>query len=120
MNAFVMKNIAVRAILALSFGAAVLNAAVGDVTPLSRSEFGQVETVLSKLLKGKPTLLSGTKQEVDGGWRVNCVANVGSGGSYEFVVVTEKTLTLGYIDSQKPHVAPATKAPETKGAATKK
>jgi hypothetical protein len=60
------------------------------------------KAVLAKNLKGKPTVQSGTKQEIDGGWKFNVVANVGPGGAFDLVVMTEKSMTLGYIESQTP------------------
>lgn len=93
------------AISSLSLG--LLQAAPGDVTPLNKAELGRVEAVLAKNLKGKPTVQSGTKQEIDGGWKFNVVANVGSGGAFDLVVMTEKSMTLGYIESQTPKSVPA-------------
>ena len=120
MHALTMKSIMVRCLFTIAVSTGVLRAAAGDVTPLSRSEIRQVETVLTKNLKGKPTVQSGTKQEVDGGWKISCVATIGSGGAYDLVVMTEKSLTLGYIDSQKPHMeSAAAKAPAAKGVGKK-
>lgn len=86
----------------IALGAGSLSAAVGDVTPLNRADLTKVDAILTKLLKGKPTTLSGTKEELDAGWRIACTASVGSGGNYDFVVKAEKTMTLGYIETQKP------------------
>lgn len=102
MGAVISKHIVKRYILAFALSAGLLHAAVGDVTPLSRADISQVEAVLTKNLKGKPSVQSGTKQEVDGGWKINCTATVGSGGTYDLVVMAEKSMTLGYIESQKP------------------
>lgn len=115
-----MKNLPIRLsvarwLVALVLGIGVLHAA-SDPAPLSKADLAKVEAVLTKNLKGKPTVLSGTKQEVDGGWKINCVANVGSGGAFEFVVMTEPNMTLGYIDSQKPKTeAPVAKPAPAKG-----
>jgi hypothetical protein len=117
MNAVATKRIVARCLLAFCLLAGLLNAAVGDVSPLSRADIGQVEAVLTKNLKGKPTVQSGTKQEVDGGWKITCVATVGSGGDYDLVVMTEKSMVLGYIESQKPRAESTQAAP--RGAETK-
>jgi hypothetical protein len=113
-----MKNLPIRlsvvrwlAAFALCLG--IVHAA-GEPTPLSKAELSKVEAVLTKNLKGKPTLQGGTKQQVDGGWKINCVASVGSGGTFEFVVMTELTMTLGYIDNQKPKVEEAAAKPAAK------
>ena len=59
------------------------------------------------VLKGKPVVHGGRKQEGNGGWKINCRAAVGSGGDFQFVVMTERSLTLGYVESQKTSVEPA-------------
>jgi hypothetical protein len=82
--------------------AGTANAKVGDVTPLSRADLGRVEAMLVKAFKGKPTLQGGTKEELEDGWRVNCVAEIGSGGVFDLVVMAEKTMTLGYVEKQMP------------------
>src|SRR5688572_17232404 len=115
------SSVLARYLLAFGLLAGVLNAAVGEVTPLSRAELTKVEAMLAKNLKGKPTIKSGQKEELDGGWKITCVAEVGSGGEFELVLNAEKSLTLGSIVSQNPSkTASATKAPATKAPAPKK
>jgi hypothetical protein len=113
MNTVPKNKIVAGSVLAFLLSAGFLNAAVGDVSPLSRAEIGQVEAVLTKNLKGKPSVQNGTKQELDNGWKINCVATVGSGGDFELVVMTEKSMTLGYIESQKPKAVTTQGAPKT-------
>jgi invasion protein IalB len=96
------NTLVARLLVMLALATGALHAAAAESAPLSRADIGKLDTVLTKLLKGKPAVQSGTKQEVEGGWRFNCLATVGSGGLYELVVLTEKTMTLGYIESQKP------------------
>ena len=79
-----------------------LRAAIGEVTPLSRAELTKVEAMLVKALKGKPTVKSGEKEELDGGWKITCVADVGSGGEFVLVVNSEKSMTLCTVVSQNP------------------
>jgi hypothetical protein len=103
-----MKNLPIRLsvvrwLAAFTLCLGIVHAAA-DPAPLSKAELTKIEAVLTKNLKGKPTLQGGTKQPVDGGWKINCVASVGSGGTFDFVVMTEPTITLGYIESQKPKV----------------
>ena len=102
MNTITKNSPVMYWLLALALSVGIMHAASGGVSPLGRADLVKVETILSKALKGKPTVLSGTKQQMEGGWKVICVANVGRGGAYELVVVTEPTFTLGYIESQKP------------------
>jgi hypothetical protein len=90
--------------------AGLVRAAVGEVTPLSRAELGKVEAMLVKNLKGKPTIKSGQKEELDGGWKITCVADVGSGGEFVLVLNAEKSMTLGTIVSQNPSKAVAATA----------
>ena len=107
MNTYSIGRLVVRLALVVALGLGVMQAAVGDVSNLSRADIGKVEAVLSKNLKGKPVVHGGTKQEVDGGWKINCRATVGSGGDFQFVVMTERSMTLGYVESQMPAVEPA-------------
>jgi hypothetical protein len=102
---------------ALTFGlvAGIMNAAVGDTSPLSKAELTKVEAMLTKNLKGKPTIKSGTKEELDGGWKITCVADVGSGGEFELVLNAEKSMTLGSIVSQNPSTAKSMAATPKKG-----
>ncbi len=100
-------SILARYLLVFGLLAGVLCAAVGEVTPLSRAELSKVEAMLAKNLKGKPTIRSGEKEEMDGGWKINCIASVGSGGEFVLVLHSEKSMVLGTIVSQKPNTAPA-------------
>ena len=95
------SSIIARYVLLFGLVAGLLNAAVGQVTPLNRAELAKVQAMLVKNLKGKPTIKSGEKEEIDGGWRITCVADVGSGGEFVFVVTSERSMTLGTIVSQK-------------------
>jgi len=100
-----------RCILVLGLLTGIVRAAVGEVTPLNRGELTKVEAMLAKNLKGKPAIKSGEKEEIDGGWKITCVATVGSGGEFVLVLNSEKSMTLGTIVSQKPNAAaPAKKA----------
>jgi hypothetical protein len=96
-----------RYLLVFGLLATVLRAAVGEVTPLTKPELGKVEAMLVKNLKGKPTIKSGEKEELDGGWKITCVAEVGSGGEFVLVLNSEKSMTLGTVVSQKPNTAAA-------------
>lgn len=96
-----------RYLLVFGLLAGVLRAAVGEVTPLNRGELTKVEAMLAKNLKGKPTIKSGDKEELDGGWKITCVAEVGTGGEFVLVLNAEKSMTLGTVVSQKPNAAAA-------------
>jgi hypothetical protein len=108
-----MKKSITCYLVAFGLLAGIAQAAVGDVSQLSRAELTKVEALLAKNLKGKPTVKSGQKEELDGGWKITCVADVGSGGEFELVVNSEKSMVLGSIVSQNPTTAKAaaTKAP---------
>lgn len=102
-------SLVARYALLVSLFAGALQAAVGEVTPLNKAELAKVQSMLAKNLKGKPAVKSGEKEEIDGGWKITCVADVGSGGEFLLVLNSEKSLTLGSVISQKPNV-PAKKA----------
>jgi hypothetical protein len=105
------SSVLARYVLVLGLLTGILRAAVGEVTPLNRGELSKVEAMLAKNLKGKPAIKSGEKEEIDGGWKITCVASVGSGGDFVLVLNSEKSMTLGTIVSQKPNAAaPAKKA----------
>lgn len=93
-----------RFALVLGLLAGAVQAFAGEVTPLSKAELAKVESLLAKNLKGKPAVKSGEKEAIEGGWRITCVANVGSGGEFVLVLNAENSLTLGSIVSQKPNV----------------
>ncbi len=102
------SSVVARYTLIVSLLVGALQAAVGEVSPLSKAELTKVESMLAKNLKGKPAIKSGEKEEIDGGWKITCVANVGSGGEFVLVLNSERSMTLGSIVSQKPNVtAPA-------------
>ena len=105
-----MKKSIACYIVAFGLLAGIARAAVGEVSPLSRAELTKVEAMLAKNLKGKPTIKSGQKEELDGGWKITCVAEVGSGGEFELVLNAEKSMTLGSIVSQNPSAAKAAAA----------
>jgi F0F1-type ATP synthase delta subunit len=96
------SSIVARYLLVFSLLTGVLCAAVGEVTPLTRAEVGKVQAMLAKNLKGKPTIKSGEKEEMDGGWKITCVADVGSGGEFVLVMNSERSMTLGTLVSQNP------------------
>jgi hypothetical protein len=91
-----------RRLFSLALFTGIVHAATGEVTPLSRSDTAKVEAMLTKVLKGKPTVKSGQKEELEDGWKITCVAEVGSGGEFVLVVTSEKSMTLGSIVSQNP------------------
>ena len=109
------SSLLARCVLAFSLLAGIMNAAIGDTSPLSKAELTKVQAMLAKNLKGKPTIKSGTKEELDGGWKIVCVADVGSGGEFELVLNAEKTMTLGSIVSQNPSSAKSMAAAPKKG-----
>jgi len=80
----------------------LVHAAIGEVTPLNRADLTKVEAMLTKVLKGKPAVKSGQKEEIEDGWKITCVAEVGSGGEFVLVVTSEKSMTLGSVVSQNP------------------
>jgi F0F1-type ATP synthase delta subunit len=96
------SSIVARYLIIFSLLVGVLRAAVGEVTPLTKAELTKVEALLTKNLKGKPSVKSGEKEELDGGWKITCVAEVGSGGEFTLVVTSEKSMTLGTVVSQNP------------------
>jgi hypothetical protein len=110
-----MKKSVICFLLAFGLLAGIARAAVGEVSQLSRAELTKVEAMLAKNLKGKPTIKSGSKEELDGGWKITCIADVGSGGEFELVLNAEKSMTLGSIVSQNPSAAKAPAAPAKKG-----
>jgi len=95
----------VRYLFIFGFLAGVHCSAIAEVTSLNRGELSKVEAVLAKDLKGKPVVKSGEKEELDGGWKITCVADIGSGGEYILVLTTEKSMTLGTVVSQSPGTA---------------
>src|SRR3954470_15000603 len=108
------SSLLARYVLGFALVTGIMNAAVGDTSPLSKAELTKVEAMLAKNLKGKPTIKSRTKQKLDGGWKITCVADVGSGGEFELVLNAEKSLTLGSVVSQNPTAAKPAAAPAKK------
>lgn len=91
-----------RYFVSLILVAGLVHAAIGEVTQLNRADLTKVEAMLTKVLKGKPTVKSGQKEEIEDGWKITCVADVGSGGEFVLVVTSEKSMTLGSVVSQSP------------------
>ena len=90
----------------VSGGTGLPTRGIGFLLSFMGRETHATKAVLAKNLKGKPTVQSGTKQEIDGGWKFNVVANVGPVGAFDLVVMTEKSMTLGCIESQTPKAEP--------------
>jgi hypothetical protein len=94
-----------RLVMIAGLLASALPAWAAEATPLTKAELTKVEAMLAKNLKGKPSIKSGEKEAIEGGWKITCVANVGSGGEFVLVLNSETSLTLGSIVSQKPNVS---------------
>jgi Shikimate 5'-dehydrogenase C-terminal domain len=99
------SSLLVRCLFVFGFLAGALHAAVGQVSALNRAELVKVDAILVKNLKGKPTIKSGENEELDDGWKITCVADVGAGGEFVLVLNSEKSMTLGTLVSQKPSAA---------------
>lgn len=91
-----------RRFVSLALITGLAHAAIGEVTQLNKADLTKVEAMLTKVLKGKPIVKSGQKEEIEDGWKITCVADVGSGGEFVLVVTAEKSMTLGSIVSQNP------------------
>jgi len=98
-----MKSFPVgRYFVVLVIFCSALRAAVGEVSPLTSSDLTKVQSILAKNVKGSPTIKSGQKEELDGGWKITCIAKVGDGGEFLFVLNAEKSMTLGTVVAQNP------------------
>ena len=62
----------------VSGGTGLPTRGIGFVLSFMGRETHATKAVLAKNLKGKPTVQSGPKQKIDGGWKFNVVANVGA------------------------------------------